>query len=29
MSAQLLDAQQRKGPGDLAALLASGSTWDV
>jgi len=29
MSAQLLDAQQRKGPGELADLLASGSTWDV
>ena len=29
MSAQLLDAQQRKGPGELAALLSSGSTWEV
>jgi 2-oxoglutarate ferredoxin oxidoreductase subunit beta len=29
MSAQLLDAQQRKGPGELASLLASGSTWEV
>jgi 2-oxoglutarate ferredoxin oxidoreductase subunit beta len=29
MSAQLLDAQQRKGPGELAELLASGSTWEV
>jgi 2-oxoglutarate ferredoxin oxidoreductase subunit beta len=26
---QLLDAQERQGPGDLAALLRSGSTWTV
>jgi 2-oxoglutarate/2-oxoacid ferredoxin oxidoreductase subunit beta len=26
---QLLDAQSRQGPGDLAKLLSSGSTWDV
>jgi 2-oxoglutarate ferredoxin oxidoreductase subunit beta len=26
---QLLDAQQRRGPGDLGALLTSGSTWTV
>jgi len=26
---QLLDAQSRQGPGDLADLLASGSTWEV
>ncbi|HET6812210.1 MAG TPA: 2-oxoacid:ferredoxin oxidoreductase subunit beta [Acidimicrobiales bacterium] len=26
---QLLDAQERRGPGDLAKLLASGSTWTV
>jgi 2-oxoglutarate/2-oxoacid ferredoxin oxidoreductase subunit beta len=26
---QLLDAQERRGPGDLAELLASGSTWTV
>ncbi|HEV7887943.1 MAG TPA: 2-oxoacid:ferredoxin oxidoreductase subunit beta [Acidimicrobiales bacterium] len=26
---QLLDAQDRQGPGDLEALLASGSTWQV
>ena len=26
---QLLDAQERRGPGDLAQLLASGSTWTV
>jgi 2-oxoglutarate/2-oxoacid ferredoxin oxidoreductase subunit beta len=29
MDAQLLDAQARRGPGDLAALLRSGSTWTV
>jgi 2-oxoglutarate ferredoxin oxidoreductase subunit beta len=29
MSAQLVDAQSKKGPGDLAALLASQGTWDV
>jgi 2-oxoglutarate ferredoxin oxidoreductase subunit beta len=26
---QLLEAAERKGPGDLAALLSSGSTWTV
>jgi 2-oxoglutarate/2-oxoacid ferredoxin oxidoreductase subunit beta len=26
---QLVDAQSSKGPGDLGALLASGSTWNV
>jgi 2-oxoglutarate ferredoxin oxidoreductase subunit beta len=26
---QLIEAQERQGPGDLAALLASGSTWEV
>ena len=26
---QLLDAAERKGPGDLAALLSSGSSWTV
>jgi 2-oxoglutarate ferredoxin oxidoreductase subunit beta len=26
---QLIDAQERRGPGDLAKLLASGSTWTV
>ena len=26
---QLLDARERQGPGDLAALLASGTTWQV
>ncbi|HWC39026.1 MAG TPA: 2-oxoacid:ferredoxin oxidoreductase subunit beta, partial [Acidimicrobiales bacterium] len=26
---QLLDAQERQGPGDLAAVLRSGSTWTV
>ena len=26
---QLVDAQQRRGTGDLAALLASGATWQV
>jgi 2-oxoglutarate ferredoxin oxidoreductase subunit beta len=29
VEAQLLDAAERKGPGDLAALLSSGSTWTV
>jgi 2-oxoglutarate ferredoxin oxidoreductase subunit beta len=29
VDAQLLEAQSRKGPGDLAALLASGTTWTV
>src|SRR5579875_3978329 len=27
VDAQLLDAQSRKGPGDLRALLGSGTTW--
>jgi 2-oxoglutarate ferredoxin oxidoreductase subunit beta len=26
---QLMDAQERRGPGDLGALLASGATWQV
>ena len=26
---QLVDAQARKGPGDLSALIASGGTWTV
>jgi 2-oxoglutarate ferredoxin oxidoreductase subunit beta len=26
---QLIAAQERQGPGDLAALLASGGTWEV
>jgi 2-oxoglutarate ferredoxin oxidoreductase subunit beta len=26
---QLVDAQERRGPGDLAQLLASGATWEV
>jgi len=29
MQRQLLEAQERQGPGDLAALLSSGATWDV
>ncbi|HXY45021.1 MAG TPA: 2-oxoacid:ferredoxin oxidoreductase subunit beta [Acidimicrobiales bacterium] len=29
VDAQLLEAQARKGPGDLEALLASGTTWTV
>ena len=29
MQQQLMDAQQAKGPGDLAALLGSGNTWTV
>ncbi|MGA2209215.1 MAG: 2-oxoacid:ferredoxin oxidoreductase subunit beta [Acidimicrobiales bacterium] len=29
VDAQLLEAQSRKGPGDLGALLASGTTWTV
>ena len=29
MSQQLHDAMERKGAGDLAALLRSGSTWTV
>jgi hypothetical protein len=29
MTAQLLDAQQEKGPGDLNDLLTSGATWEV
>ncbi len=29
MDAQLLEASSRKGPGDLAALLSSGTTWTV
>jgi len=26
---QLLEAQERQGPGDLAGLLSSGATWQV
>ncbi len=29
MARQLLEANERRGPGDLAALLASGGTWTV
>jgi len=29
MSRQIVDAQERKGPGDLASLLRSGSSWTV
>ena len=29
MSRQLLEAQERKRPGDLAGLLGSGGTWTV
>jgi 2-oxoglutarate ferredoxin oxidoreductase subunit beta len=29
ISRQLLDAQEKQGPGDLAAVLRSGSTWTV
>ncbi len=29
MSRQLLDANERRGPGDLATLLGSGGTWTV
>ena len=29
MTRQLAEAQERKGPGDLASLLASGGTWTV
>ncbi|HET9731873.1 MAG TPA: 2-oxoacid:ferredoxin oxidoreductase subunit beta [Acidimicrobiales bacterium] len=29
VAAQLAEAQERRGPGDLKALLASGSTWTV
>lgn len=29
MAAQIVDAQARRGPGDLATLLASGGTWSV
>jgi hypothetical protein len=29
MDRQLLDAADRKGPGDLTSLLASGGTWTV
>ena len=29
MSRQIVDAQERQGPGDLAALLRSGSSWTV
>ncbi len=29
MSQQLVDAQAKRGPGDLATLIASAGTWDV
>jgi 2-oxoglutarate ferredoxin oxidoreductase subunit beta len=29
MTQQLLEANKRRGPGDLASLLASGGTWTV
>ncbi|MEZ5226831.1 MAG: hypothetical protein R2710_09180 [Acidimicrobiales bacterium] len=29
VSQQLIDANDAKGPGDLAASLRSGATWDV
>jgi 2-oxoglutarate ferredoxin oxidoreductase subunit beta len=29
MSQQLVDAQAKRGPGDLAALISSAGTWDV
>ena len=29
MTAQLLDAQKQKGPGELSQLLMSGATWEV
>ncbi len=29
MTRQLLEANERRGPGDLAGLLASGGTWTV
>jgi 2-oxoglutarate ferredoxin oxidoreductase subunit beta len=29
VSAQIAEAQAQRGPGDLAALLRSGATWDV
>ncbi|MBA3655078.1 MAG: 2-oxoacid:ferredoxin oxidoreductase subunit beta [Actinobacteria bacterium] len=29
VQSQLVDAQERRGPGDLAGLLASGATWQV
>jgi hypothetical protein len=29
MSQQLIDAQQKRGPGDLAKLIRSGGTWEV
>jgi 2-oxoglutarate/2-oxoacid ferredoxin oxidoreductase subunit beta len=29
MSRQIIDAQERKGPGDLASLLRSGGSWTV
>jgi 2-oxoglutarate/2-oxoacid ferredoxin oxidoreductase subunit beta len=29
MQSQLVDAQERQGPGDLRALLHSGATWEV
>ncbi len=29
MQTQIAEAVERQGPGDLAALLSSGATWDV
>jgi hypothetical protein len=29
MNRQLLEANERRGPGDLTSLLASGGTWTV
>jgi 2-oxoglutarate ferredoxin oxidoreductase subunit beta len=29
MNAQIASAQERQGKGDLAALIGSGSTWQV
>jgi 2-oxoglutarate ferredoxin oxidoreductase subunit beta len=29
VQAQLVRASERSGPGDLAALIGSGATWDV
>jgi hypothetical protein len=29
MSQQLIDAQAKRGPGDLASLISSAGTWEV
>ena len=29
MSQQLIDAQAKRGPGDLATLISSAGTWEV